>query len=395
MTGLLLINARVVGQESVVEPGWVATSDGVITGFGAGAPAPALGRGREVIDVDGATVLPGFVDVHVHGAVGHEVMDGDVDALRAMSAFFASHGVTSFLATTWTAPTEETMAALGAVAEAMSTGVPGARILGAHMEGPYLSRAKCGAQDPHAVRPPDLDEARRFLDTGAVRLITVAPELAGARDLVEVCLDRGVRVSVGHTEASFEQIVDAVSWGARHVTHTFNAMPSLHHRLPGPVGAAMVLPELAAELIADNHHVHPAVLGAFLRAKGADGVVLVTDALRPTGLHDGGEFTIGGREATVEHGVARLRGGTLAGSVLTMDVALRNLMRATGRSLAELWPTASRNGAAAAGVADRTGVIAVGMDADLVVVGDDDVDVRMTVVAGQVVYTAPVALPLR
>jgi N-acetylglucosamine-6-phosphate deacetylase len=248
------------------------------------------------------------------------------------------------------------------------------------------------------VRPPDLDEARCFLDTGAVKLITIAPELARAQDLIAVCLDRGARVSVGHTEASFEQVADAVAWGARHVTHTFNAMPSLHHRRPGPVGAAMVLPELLAELIADNYHVHPAVLRAFMQAKGTDGVVLVTDALRPTGLDGGGsggnEFTIGGRAATVEHGVARLLGGTIAGSVLTMDVALRNLIRATGKSLVELWPTASRNGASAAGVADRKGVIAPEMDADLVVVGDD-IDVRMTVVAGQVVYTAPVALPAR
>ncbi|HEY9263483.1 MAG TPA: N-acetylglucosamine-6-phosphate deacetylase [Mycobacterium sp.] len=398
MTGLLLTNARVVGLESVVESGWVATSDGVIAGFGGGAPEPMLARGREIIDVDGATVLPGFIDVHVHGAVGHEVMDGDVDGLSAMSVFFASHGVTSFLATTWTAPADETMSALRAVAEAMSAGMPGAEILGAHMEGPYLSQTKCGAQDPRSVRPPDLDEARCFLDTGAVKLITIAPELARAQDLIAVCLDRGARVSVGHTEASFEQVADAVAWGARHVTHTFNAMPSLHHRRPGPVGAAMVLPELLAELIADNYHVHPAVLRAFMQAKGTDGVVLVTDALRPTGLDGGGsggnEFTIGGRAATVEHGVARLLGGTIAGSVLTMDVALRNLIRATGKSLVELWPTASRNGASAAGVADRKGVIAPKMDADLVVVGDD-IDVRMTVVAGQVVYTAPVALPAR
>jgi N-acetylglucosamine-6-phosphate deacetylase len=387
MSGLLLTNARVVGSDSVVESGWVATSGHVIAGFGDGAPAADVYEAHEVIDVGGATVLPGFVDVHVHGAVGHEVMDGNVEGLSAMSGFLASHGVTSFLPTTWTATAEETMTALRSVAEATSVRMPGAQVLGAHMEGPYLSLAKCGAQDPRAVRPPDLDEARRFLDTGAVRLITVAPELARARELVAVCLDRGVRVSVGHTEASFEQIVDAVSWGARQVTHTFNAMPALHHRRPGPVGAAMALPELLAEVIADNHHVHPAVLRAFVRAKGADRVVLVTDALRPTGL-DSGEFTIGGRAATVEAGVVRLLDGTMAGSVLTMDVALRNLIRATGTSLIEMWPTASRNGAVAAGVDDRKGVIAADMDADLVVVGAD-VDVRMTVVAGRVVYTAP------
>src|SRR3712207_4080340 len=162
--------------------------------------------------------------------------------------------------------------------------LPGALVLGAHMEGPYLSPTRCGAQDPRSVRPPDLDEARMFLDSGVVRLITVAPELALAHELVDLCSDRGTRVSIGHTEASYEQVAEAVAWGARQVTHTFNAMPPLHHRRPGPVGAAMVLPELLTELIADNHHVHPVVMDALLRAKGPEGLTLVTDALRPTGL---------------------------------------------------------------------------------------------------------------
>jgi N-acetylglucosamine-6-phosphate deacetylase len=391
MTGLLVTDARVVGAESVVERGWIATSGGVIVALGAGTPDPALARDRQVIDVAGATVLPGFVDVHVHGAVGHEVMDGDVEGLTEMSVFFASHGVTSFLATTWTAPTDETMSALTAVAEAANRHLPGAQVLGAHMEGPYLSHARCGAQDPRSVRPPDLDEARRFLDSGAVRMMTLAPELVGARDLVDLCLERGVRVSIGHTDATYEQVAEAVSWGARQVTHTFNAMPPLHHRRPGPVGAAMVLPDLLSEVIADNHHVHPVVLAAFLRAKGPDGITLVTDALRPTGM-EANRFTIGGRQARVDQGVVRLGDGTMAGSVLTMDAALRNLMRASGRSLEELWPTASRNGALAAGVADRKGSIAARMDADLVVVGDD-VDVRMTIVGGRVVHTSPVPVP--
>lgn len=392
MIGLLVTNARLVGAESVVESGWLATSGGVIEEIGAGTPEPGLADRRQVVDAAGATVLPGFVDVHVHGAVGHEVMDGDAAGLSAMSAFFASRGVTSFLATTWTAPREETLAALGAIAQVTGKDLPGAQVLGAHMEGPYLSLNKCGAQDPRSIRPPDLDEARQFLDSGVVRLITVAPELASARDLVELCLDRGTRVSLGHTEASYDQMAEAVTWGARQVTHTFNAMPPLHHRRPGPVGAALVLSDLLTELIADNHHVHPVVLDAFLRAKGPDGVILVTDALRPTGLGSG-EFEIGGRRATVLDGVVRLEDGTIAGSLLTMDAALRNLMLATGRPVKDLWQTASRNGALAAGVGDRKGVIAAGMDADLVVVGAD-VDVRLTVVGGRIVHTAAAPVPV-
>jgi N-acetylglucosamine-6-phosphate deacetylase len=384
--GLLLRNARVVCPDAVIDPGWVATSAGRIFDVGRGIPEPALADGREVIDLQGETVLPGFIDVHVHGAVGYEVMDAAADGLTAMSRFFATRGVTSFLATTWTAGEVETLAALGSVADSSTAPLPGAQMLGAHMEGPYLSKAKCGAQDPRYVRPPDLDEARRFLASGPVRMMTLAPELARARDLVDLCLDRGVRVSVGHTEASYEQVIEAAAWGARHVTHTFNAMPPLHHHAPGPAGAAIMLPELLAELIADNYHVHPAVMAAFLRAKTAEGVVLVTDALRPTGL-DIGEFTIGGRPSTVSGGVVRLADGTTAGSVLTMDVALRNLALANSVAPESLWRTASRNGAIAAGVEDRKGLIAPGMDADLVV-ADQDVEVRLTVVAGRVVHRA-------
>ncbi|MCW2640212.1 MAG: nagA [Dactylosporangium sp.] len=386
MSGLLLTNARVVSRAGVINSGWLASSGTTIDSCGRGAPAPDLYAGRRVLDARGATVLPGFVDVHVHGAVGHEVMDASVEGLAAMSDFFVRHGVTSFLATTWTADTEQTMSALKAVSDASSGPMPGAQLLGAHMEGPYISLQKCGAQDPAAIRPPDLVEARRFLDTGTVRMITLAPELAGANSLLDECVDRGVRVSIGHTDATFEQVVDAVNRGARHLTHTFNAMPPLHHRRPGPIAAAMTMPELLSELIADNVHVHPAVVAAMLRAKGPEGVVLVTDALRPTGLPHG-SFTIGGRPISVTDGAVRLSDGTLAGSVLTMDQALRNLVRATGRPVVELWPTASRNGALAAGVADTKGDIAAGMDADLVVV-DDDVRVKLTVVQGRVAYTS-------
>jgi N-acetylglucosamine-6-phosphate deacetylase len=383
---LLLRDARVVTASVVHAPGWVTVAEGRIEAVGAGTPEPALADGRAVLDLPGSTLLPGFIDLHVHGAVGHEVMDGNPAGLADMSRFFARHGVTSFLATTWTASREDTITALASVDAARAAPQPGARLLGAHMEGPYLSRSRCGAHDPDHVRPPDLDEARRFFDAGPVRLITLAPELARAHELVDLCLASGVRASVGHTEATFAQVIDAARWGMRQLTHTFNAMPPLHHREPGPVGAAIMLPELLADIIADGHHVHPAVLRAFLRAKGADGLALITDALRPTGLGEG-EYTIGGRAARVADGVVRLADGTLAGSVLTMDAALRNLAAADGSSVESLWRTASRNAAVAAGVDDRKGLIAPGWDADLVAL-DAGGHVRMTIVGGAVVHTA-------
>lgn len=387
MTDLLFTDALLVGTpESMSGPGWLATSGGTIAALGAGAPDDALRAGRTVVDLRGRTLMPGFIDVHVHGAVGHETMDGDVAGLLAMAEFFASHGVTSFLPSTWTASRESTMRALQAIAEARSAS-GGARIIGAHMEGPYLSSVRCGAQDPHEIRGVDREEAAAFLDTGAVRLITVAPEAEGADDLLDECLRRGVTFSVGHTDATYEQVAAAVAGGARHMTHTYNAMSPLNHRAPGAVGAALALAGFRAELIADEVHVHPAALHAVVRARGVDEVVLVTDAVRPTGIADwpGGELQ--GRRVTVSDGAMRLADGTLAGSVLTMDRALRNLLRITGRPLTDLWPLVSRNPALSAGIGDRTGRLEAGLDADLVVL-DEQLCVVRTVVGGCTVFEA-------
>jgi N-acetylglucosamine-6-phosphate deacetylase len=384
---LLFTDARLVGTpEPMSGPGWLATSGGTIAALGAGAPDEALRAGRTVVDLHGRTLMPGFIDVHVHGAVGHETMDGDVPGLLAMAEFFASRGVTSFLPSTWTASRESTMAALRAVADARSeTG--GARIVGAHMEGPYLSCARCGAQDPHEIRGVDRDEAAAFLDTGAVRLITVAPEAEGADDLLAECVRRGVTVSVGHTDATYEQVAAAVARGARHMTHTYNAMSPLNHRAPGAVGAALALAGFRAELIADEVHVHPAALHAVVRARGVDEVVLVTDAVRPTGIPDWAGGELQGRRVSVSHGAMRLEDGTLAGSVLTMDRALGNLLRITGRPLTDLWPLVSRNPAVSAGIGDRTGRLEAGLDADLVVL-DEQLCVVRTVVGGRTVFEA-------
>jgi N-acetylglucosamine-6-phosphate deacetylase len=384
---LLFTDARLVGTpEPMTGTGWLATSGGTIAALGAGAPDDAQRAGRSVVDLGGRTLMPGFIDVHVHGAVGHETMDGNVEGLLAMAEFFASRGVTSFLPSTWTASRESTMAALRAIAEARSAS-GGARIVGAHMEGPYLSSARCGAQDPHEIRGVDRDEAAAFLDTGAVRLITVAPEAEGADDLLEECVRRGVTFSVGHTNATYEQVAAAVARGARHMTHTYNAMSPLNHRAPGAVGAALALAGFHAELIADEVHVHPAAMNALVRARGADEVVLVTDAVRPTGTATDFVGEQQGRRIAIRDGAMRLDDGTLVGSVLTMDLALRNVLRVTGRSLSELWPMVSRNPAVSAGIGNRTGRLEVGLDADLVVL-DEELCVVRTLVGGRTVFDA-------
>jgi N-acetylglucosamine-6-phosphate deacetylase len=363
--------------------GWLETSGPQIAGLGAGPP-PAAGAGVATVDGRGLTLLPGFIDVHTHGALGFEVMDADFDGLARMAGFLARHGVTSFLPTTWTGARDRTLAALESLAEAMRRPRPPgtARILGAHMEGPYLNPVRAGAQDPAHMAPPEPGELERFLDLGVVRLMTIAPELHAP--VLEELRRRGVTASAGHTDATYEQMVAAVERGVRHATHTYNAMRPLHHRDPGTVGACLTIDALRCELIADGHHVQPAAMDALFRARGRDAVVLVSDAVRPTGLADG-THRLDDRTVELRDGAVRLPDGGLAGSVLTLDRALRMFGAATGRDWAELWPAASANAAESIGVADRKGRLDAGMDADLVLL-DGEATVQAVLVEGEPAY---------
>jgi N-acetylglucosamine-6-phosphate deacetylase len=384
VSGLLVTAARVVAAAGVLAPGWLTVRDGRIAALGAGAPPPEAAEGLEHVAAAGHTVLPGFIDGHVHGGAGHETMDADPAGLDALSAFAARHGVTAFLPTTWSADGVATAAALDAVAQVVPERLTGARVLGAHMEGPYLNPARSGAQDRACIRPVDREEALRFLDTGVVRVLTLAPEAGAGLWLVAECARRGITASLGHTDAGIADIERAITAGARQLTHTFNAMRPLHHREPGAVGAALAFPELACELIADTVHVHPVAMRALHAAAGPGRLLLVTDAIRAAGRPDGA-YALGGRTVQVAGGAVRLADGTLAGSVLTLDRALGNLAAATGEPLERLWPAASRTAAVSAGVGDRKGALAAGMDADLVAV-DADLEVYLTVVEGRIVH---------
>ncbi len=384
-TPLLIENAHVYGPVEDFEPGWLLAEGGRIKLLGRGqAPGFSTGPGLRRIDAAGAHLLPGFVDLHVHGAVGHEAMDGDLDGLRAMARFYARHGVTAFLPTTWTAPREAILRALECIQAALGPVPEGASILGAHLEGPYLNPARCGAQDTRLIRRADLNEARQMLDTGVVRLLALAPEFDENLALVDECVRRGVTVSAAHTDATYQQVQAAVGRGLRQATHTFNAMSAFGHRQPGVAGAAMALPEVSCELIADAIHVHPAAMKILVDVKGPSGVMLITDAVRPTGL-PAGEHQLDLRRVIVREGAVRLPDGTLAGSVLTMDRALRNLLAASGRPLREAWPMTSLNAARAIGFSASKGSLEIGKDADLVLL-DREQDVVLTVVAGEVVY---------
>ncbi len=382
---LLFFNAHVYGPVDDWRPGWLLTEGRRIHLMGPGQPPPLPeGSVFQQIDATGKILLPGFIDLHVHGAMGHELMDASPEGLRAMAQFYARHGVTAFLPTTWTASRRGIMQALHAVAQTMGPIPNGATILGAHLEGPYLNPARCGAQDSALIRRVEREEALEFLDTGIVRLLALAPEYAENLWLIEECVRRGITVSAAHTEAVFEEMLVAVERGLRQATHTFNAMTAFGHRQPGAVGAALALPQICCELIADDIHVHPAAVKILLEVKGPERVILITDAIRGAGMPDG-EYRLDRRTIIVHDGAARLPDGTLAGSMLTMDRALQNILQATGRSLREAWPTTSLNAARAIGLSASKGSLEVGKDADLVLL-NTDLNVCLTVAQGAIVY---------
>ena len=310
--------------------GWVAVAGGRVAALGHGVPP----EGAEQMDVEGDWLAPGYVDVHVHGGAGGDVMAPDPAARDAVRRLHARHGTTAMLASTVSRPVTELRDAVGRLADDVtrSPDEPIARLVGIHLEGPFLSRVRRGAHEETALRPPDQAEAESLLEAGRghVRTVTVAPELPGAIDLVRRLVGAGVTVAVGHTDADADAVRAAVDAGARAVTHTFNGMKPLHHRRPGPVGMAMDLPQLTCELILDLVHVDPVAARALVHAAGADRICLVTDAMAATGMKDG-TYELGGQTVEVADGRVRVRGtSTLAGSTLTMATAVENAVAHLG-----------------------------------------------------------------
>jgi N-acetylglucosamine-6-phosphate deacetylase len=304
--------------------GWVAVDGGRVTALGHGVPPP----GREQVDTAGDWLAPGFVDVHVHGGARGDVMAPERASRDAVRRLHAQHGTTAMLASTVSRPPEELHAAVDRLAADIGSPLsePMARLVGIHLEGPFLSRVRRGAHQETALRPPDQVETEALLEAGRghVRTVTIAPELPGAIDLVRRLVAAQVTVAVGHTDADADAVRAAVDAGARAVTHTFNGMQPLHHRRPGPVGMAMDRPELTCELILDLVHVDPIAARALVHAAGAGRICLVTDAMAATGVNDG-TYELGGQVVEVVGGQARLSGATtLAGSTLTMATAVEN-----------------------------------------------------------------------
>lgn len=349
----------------------VDIEDGRIASIRSREASESAGRGA-VMDYPGATLAPAFFDVHMHGAAGHDVMEATPEALAAVGGFLASRGTGSYLATTVTAPIDATLRALSGLAKLVAhppeNATHKAWPIGIHLEGPFLSHAKRGVQPAEHLLVPDIATFDRFFEAaeGHIRLITMAPELSGAVEVTAHATARGVRVSLGHSDATAAETRAAIAAGAASATHTFNAVRPLDHREPGILGTVLTTDSLFAEIICDGIHTAPELVKLWWRAKGPERAILVTDAMSAAGMPDG-EYHLGGFAVQVANGKAMAR-GVLAGSVLTLDRALANFLEFTGAGLEQGLRLLTANPASMTGFLDQTGSLAVGQKANLVAV---------------------------
>ncbi|MBQ8954461.1 MAG: N-acetylglucosamine-6-phosphate deacetylase [Clostridia bacterium] len=339
---------------------------------------------EEVIDAQGGFVSPGLIDIHIHGYLGEDVSDGSEEGLIKMAEGIAQNGVTAWLPTTMTVSYEELRRAFDAVRKLSrrENNPRGAQMLGVNAEGPFINPSKKGAQAVEHIRPADAG----FLieNSDIIRLFTIAPEMPGALDCIrEVAEKTNLRISMGHTAANYEAAKAGIEAGVRHATHLFNAMTPLNHRDPGVVGAALADDRVMTEMIADTFHISADLFGLVAKVKG-DNLILITDCTRAGGLADG-EYTLGGQPIFVKGIECRLKDGTIAGSVLRLNNAVRNVRAHTSLPLEQIVRMASLNPARAIGVADRKGSLEAGKDADIIIT-DPDFQVRRTIIGGETVY---------
>ncbi|MBH8596553.1 MULTISPECIES: N-acetylglucosamine-6-phosphate deacetylase [unclassified Thermoactinomyces] len=384
---VLLTNAQICTANGTVDPGYVFIENGKIAALGSMEQLSGIEAG-EVIDLSGKKVIPGMVDVHIHGVAGADTMDATPEALKTMAENLPKEGTTSFLATTITQSHEKIEKALVNAADFIENHqVAGqAECIGIHLEGPFINVKRAGAQPPEYIVPPDVDLFRRWqeLARGHIKLVTLAPEQPGGPELVRYLKETGVIASIGHSDATYDEVVEAIGNGASHVTHLFNGMRGFHHREPGVAGAAFLRDELNVEIIADGIHINPHSVRVAYNQIGSGRIILITDAMRAKCLKRG-VYDLGGQEVIVSERDARLVDGTLAGSILKMKDALANMERFAGCSMEQLVEMTSLNAVQELGFANRKGALAPGKDADIVVL-DDQLEIFMTFCRGVLAY---------
>ncbi|UCM88751.1 N-acetylglucosamine-6-phosphate deacetylase [Streptomyces marincola] len=379
MKRTVLTGAKVVRPTGVVEGGQVTiegtrfAADGPGTGTGTPRGETAAGGtppgGTAVTDLAGHWILPGFIDIHVHGGGGASFFPGSAEEALTVVATHRARGTTTMVASAVTGDLDDLAAQAGVLSELVEQG----DLAGLHFEGPFIAENRCGAHQPSLLRDPDPADVRKLIDAarGTARMLTLAPELPGGIDAVRLLRDNGVLAAIGHTDASYETTRRAIDAGATVATHLFNAMPPLAHRSPGPIAALLEDERIAVELINDGTHLHPSVLGLAFRTAGPGRVALITDAMGAAGMGDG-RYPLGPMEVEVADGVARVVGsGTIAGSTLTLDRALRRAVTVDGLPVADASVALSATPARLLGIDDRVGSIEAGKDADLVVLDGD------------------------
>ena len=388
MKTIFTAHALYTPLEEVLDP-TVLVEEGIITRV-VSRTGEEVPSGASVIDFGNAILAPGFVDIHIHGGAGLDVMLASPAELPRLGKFLAEHGVTGYFPTTVAAPLEQTYSALERIANAIeasptniNNGHVAAQPLGIHLEGPFLSHKRRGVHPPENLVAPTVEIFDRMWQAarGHISVMTIAPELPGAMEVIALAAQRNVRVSIGHSDAEFSVARKAVDAGARHATHTFNAMRPLDHRDPGIVAEVLTDDRMTADIIADGIHLSPAVVQLFLRAKGIEGAVLITDAISATGMPDG-SYQLGPMLVDVKEGRCTLD-GKLAGSVLTMDRAVRNVTEFAGWSLRDAVRTATLNPARVVGLDERCGLLTPGAEANFVVLSPEG-GVRATIIGGRV-----------
>ena len=342
----------------------------------------------ETVDFSDKIAAPGYIDIHIHGANKADTMDANLKSLDTISSFIATKGVTGFYPTTMTAPLEDIYKAIDAVKKAADGKVHGARILGIHLEGPYFSKEKAGAQEADYLRIPKIDELRDLLNfgEGIIKRVSIAPEIPGGLEAIKFLRENNVVVALGHTNATFDIAMEGINLGATIGNHTYNGMRNFHHREPGVLGAVLTSNNVFAEMIVDGIHLHPAAVDLVVRCKGFDHTILITDSIMATGLADG-EYILGKAKIIVKNGISRRESGVLAGSTLTLDKAVRNIIRFLDIPVNRAIQMASYNPARALHIEDKKGSLEIGKDADIVVL-NEDLTVYATIIGGDIVYTA-------